>query len=304
MQPTYLEYYKTLAESKTHRKGEELKLFSSFMLEPNETAYYLLGYLWSDGYIKMSKGKITGLSLEVVKEDGDYLLPLFQQMGEVLHTPRQRKNRKTQLIIFLKSSILGNILNDLGLCKNRVDCSQLLKLIPVRFQRYFMLGIFDGDGCFYIKNDKNVYQASISASSNTNWSPIINLLNRRCNIDFKISLSSICSGSMIRVASRNATYKLGEWMYYNHDLGLPRKKEKWLSIPKDNLPKSRLDRFSPDEISTIINMSKMGTPGTDIAKLFRVHPERINKLLRGERYTKKTVGLLAAEYPSSQIETL
>lgn len=282
---TFISYYEVYEKSKHQNKGNGLKLFSSFMLEPNPTSAYLLGYLWADAYIKTRKGIPEEVILEVVEEDAKYLIPLFQSLGSISTSARQRPNRQPQTTIRLASPILASVLIDLGLCKGRLDCSNVAESLPVSLRRFFVLGVSDGDGCIYVSKDRKVNQFSISACLKQDWTWIKKSVLMSCSV--ALTECERKTSSLVRVTGRQNLTRLGSWLYQGHPLGLPRKRDKWLGLI--GAPTKRKNLLSDDDAAQIIEQVSLGVKYKHLSDKFGVSEKFISKLKMKGGYKKNSV---------------
>lgn len=115
----------------------------------NKTKAYVLGWLFSDGNIYISKE--TGhynISLKIKSSD-DYILHAFKNIIGVkakIHRYSDTNTSKLQINSKHMTSILQN---RYGLVPNKsltMNGKLVFKNIPKEFHKSFLLGIFDGDG--------------------------------------------------------------------------------------------------------------------------------------------------------------
>lgn len=196
-----------------------------------ETAY-ILGLLWADGSLQYNS-----INLEVVREDFNHFYPIFQRLGTWKTRFRDRSNRKPQGQLFLANEKLACYLKSLDYLPNStLSCQKVLNQISEFLHKYFLLGLIDGDGCWYINNKNYCYQHSITSNKNQNWDPISNLLN---SLEIKHTISRRSHCSQLRITGIKNLQKLGNYLYNQDEkaikLTLPRKYNKWLLIPKGNL---------------------------------------------------------------------
>jgi hypothetical protein len=80
---------------------------------------------------------------------------------------RYRKNRQPQTTITCSSKEVAEYLRSLGKYPKSVEShTNVLATIPLHLRKYFILGLIDGDGCFYLNKSQNIIQISISGSEN------------------------------------------------------------------------------------------------------------------------------------------
>jgi hypothetical protein len=117
-----------------------------------------------------------------------------------------------------------------------MSADKILSLIPYNLKSYFYLGVVDGDGCFYYKNnDKNVVrQFSISSTYEQDWSYVEDIF-RLLNIKYSIqrTLRKNSKYSQIRITNKIDIYNFGNFIYENiniDNIGLDRKYNKFKLI--------------------------------------------------------------------------
>lgn len=238
---------KKCSEQLSLSKGKVLYIVKKFNLkmDPNvnikyfnryftKHSCYLLGLLWADGYIKENTRTIN---LECIKSDMFYFEPVFKKTGDWSFYERQRGNYK----ITTKATTSNTLFNQF-LCENDYHLKsikspiKILSIIPNNLICYFLLGVIDGDGCFYFNKEQYLRHFSISGSLNQDWSSfekIFNFLNIKYKINRRPNQKN--GSSFIRVTNKSDILKLGSYIYttINEDkIGLKRKYEKYLEMIK------------------------------------------------------------------------
>lgn len=235
---------------------------------------YYLGYLWSDGYISQYK-----IELEIVREDGDNIFELLQSINNIkfIIKTRHRENRKEQMSLNVYNKEFSNYLSLLDY--NKKSYSNFNKIInkistqSINLIRYFILGLIDGDGCFYLSKDKRTRQFYITSSYEQDWSSIEDIF-KYLNINrYKINKIIDNKGnksSHIRITNYSDIVILYHYLYPNgYEIGLKRKHEKCLDIINSNPKftsikvnintndiKEKLNTLSIKEIAKIYNCSE------------------------------------------------
>lgn len=116
-------------------------------LFPKELAYFL-GFLWSDGYVTNNPNRIA---IEIAEEDGVLLQPIFEKLTTFSIYKRNREGRKPQMTFFYSDNDIINILYSLGKYPHSSENHEkIFKYIPEKYHIWFIRGLIDGDGCFYI----------------------------------------------------------------------------------------------------------------------------------------------------------
>jgi hypothetical protein len=217
------------------KKSEEYNVsINNFTTNITKESVYILGLLWADGYINKTN-RNCDINLECVDYDMDYFKTILNRLGKWNYYTRQRDNYQPitkattsnrELLEFLSQNNYDN--------KSFNSPCLIIEKIPNNLLKYFLLGIVDGDGCFYFNKKHSLRQFSISGSLNQDWTAFEKIFNN-LNINYKINRkpNSKNGSSEIRVLNRTNIKKLGDYLYdtINIDnIGLKRKYFKYLEI--------------------------------------------------------------------------
>ena len=231
----------------------------------NPISAYLLGLLWSDGHVCCSEDprRKNSRQRDDIKfgstfPDADEFLTYFNFSGKWrTHIKKPRKEHwKTEAEIATGNCHLSKFLYSLGFCNKNDGFDEVFSHIPPQYIRFFMLGVSDGDGCFHIgENKKRSYGYSITSELTQNWNSIENLLST-LGIKYRIERTNhVKHGkySKIRISSKYDIVKLGDFMYAGHDIGLIRKKLKYLSIKERCSARHYTEKFKKNRQKALIS---------------------------------------------------
>ena len=213
--------------SKKNYTNYEYKV-SNFTIDINEYTSYLLGLLWTDGYILKNR-KTTSISM--VSDDLNELNWIFDKTGYWYKQYRKRIGKRESLTLSAYNPELLNGLIDLNFDKKSyISPDKLFNIIPQEYLKYLIRGIIDGDGCFYV--GKNTYQLTIASTYEQDWSFYIDFFSK-IGFDFKIQrrIHKKSKSSIIRLCKRESIISLCDWLYdgyLNDKIGLQRKYNKSL----------------------------------------------------------------------------
>ena len=202
----------------------------------NKYLCYVLGIIWADGTV--SHKEIGRIHIKLVKEDIENIEWVFLKLGTWKKILCKGKNSWKDTIRLSKSDkkfkqfLFDNDYDK----KSYASPDKILELIPEKNIKYFLRGIFDGDGCFFVKNyernDGTKRQAFISSTYEQDWKymeDICNKINCKFKIkriinnkqkNYKSSCFAISSGDIIR---------FGNYIYEDF-FGLDRKYKKFIEI--------------------------------------------------------------------------
>lgn len=209
---------------------------------------YFLGYLWSDSYIDKYR-----TILEIIEDDAISIEDSLNKIEflKINKNKRHRKDRKPQMSFTICDIKFYNefmVKYDYHV-KSNSSPIKIISDIPKELVRYFYLGLFDGDGCFYISKDKKVKQVYMSSNYNQDWKYMIDFYNLLDIEMYEVRRTIAKNGNksaVIRIKKYSEIEKLYNYLYPSgYEIGLKRKYEKCLDIinnkPSQNLNTKPID---------------------------------------------------------------
>lgn len=129
-----------------------------------EEKAYFLGFLLADGYVSAKKENWM-LALRVI--DLDVVEKLKKALKSTFNIQTMYSDkRKTCYEIRISSKYMVDSLKKLNLIQNKTKRVTISELIPQELWHHVIRGYFDGDGCIYVKkNRENYVTCSISSCS-------------------------------------------------------------------------------------------------------------------------------------------
>lgn len=199
----------------------------------NKFFCYLLGLIWSDGTIYKYKKSDNRIALCMVSEDMYDILPHIKNIcnWSILHNDNKKRKCKDTITLRITDSDFRKFLirNDY-LNKSYISADKILNLIPDNNIRYFLRGIIDGDGCFYL--NKNNYQRyiSICSSYEQDWT-YMEKVSKKLGCKYHIIKSKFKGGksSTFKMCNKNSILSFGTYIYEDF-FGIKRKYDKFLEI--------------------------------------------------------------------------
>ena len=188
---------------------------------------YVLGYLWADGYLVKNK-----VDLCILESDGNELINIFNTTGSWTIYHRYRKNRQPQIGFCTKNIPLGNLLNEYGFNDKSYIEPNFITNYSKDIQRLFWLGFFDGDGCLYSNWNNHCTQLTFAGTYEYEWALLSSFLDS-INITYTIRKQVSDNGnkaSYLRITNRSYITQLLDYLYRDHELGLSRKRNKYLEL--------------------------------------------------------------------------
>lgn len=192
------------------------KLFISEFI-PEST--YILGLIWADGCLS-NAGTSQSIRLSMIKDDCNDVLPIFLKTGNWKYYTYQTKWKPLTIIQTNNRPIYEFLISHNYRSKDQSACS-ILNQIPKNLHSYWFRGLFDGDGCIYIKGSS--HQLSISGPTNQDWQYLQTLLK---NLNVKYQVHKQAHGSVIRTTNKKDCIKFRDYIYAGEQFGLKRKYNK------------------------------------------------------------------------------
>lgn len=190
---------------------------------------YIMGFLWADGYLHDTKNR---LELCILKDDFDDISNLFDEnIWSIRH--RTRINRRIQTTIGLyKKDICSLFRNNYNYDMKSLESPNFINEIPENLLYFFIRGIFDGDGCFYVSKDGIQKQCYLAGTYDQDWSWIENIFDK-FNIKYitKRKIQKKTEKYSVIYIKRKSIKLLGDFIYKNYNIdniGLTRKYNKYL----------------------------------------------------------------------------
>lgn len=195
----------------------------------NEYTSYIFGLIWSDGYVHFGRSNV---SISMIREDLLDIDHIFKKTGNWYIQDRNRKNRKPSRTMNGYNPNFTDSLLDLDFKeKSYKSPYKIFNIIPDVYKKYFIRGIIDGDGCFYIGKN-GCYQMSIASTYDQDWSLYLDFF-KNLDLDFRVvkKISKTGKSSAIRLTSKKSIMVLVKWLYddyLDNNIGLSRKYNKSL----------------------------------------------------------------------------
>lgn len=196
-------------------------IFSTRFKHITKELAYWIGFFWADG--SCSKGH--SLTIEITKKDGEDLKELFLKIFPFKISYRERNDRKPQMSYYVTDNNIVELFYSLG--KYPKSSESHLKILEYLKDPdliiYYLRGLIDGDGNFYI-NDKEKYcQFTLASNYDQDWSGLLNYLNK-FNPYIQKSETKHGNSSVLRITGRENLINFINYLKYPIDnIGLNRK---------------------------------------------------------------------------------
>lgn len=222
-----LESFVQFNELKIRREKIDINLNNKYLC-------YILGLIWADGSVA---GDGNRISIKMAENDLLNIKWIFDKIcnWKMSIFKKRKKNWKNTIRLSLNNRTFKEFLieNDYDK-KSYVSPNKIMSLIPPKKIKYFIRGIFDGDGCFFLKKYKDGTQrlATITSTYEQDWRYmkkiakiigckyyIVKVINNKKK-NHKSSYFKVSSGHIIR---------FGNYIYADF-FGLERKYKKFIEI--------------------------------------------------------------------------
>lgn len=192
---------------------------------------YLLGFIWADGSILSGLYKTT---IHIVKEDYEQIKNIFAATGNWNVYFRKHKKWKEQATIETSNKPLRDYLFSMDYASKSASPDKILQTIPDDLKKYWYLGLFDGDGCLSIFQNKYA-RASISSCYEQDWS-FLEKIFTKMNLKFKIKRTTSNKGHKSSAIILSNKYSCNSFLSYlyenNKSIKLIRKFNMFLELKK------------------------------------------------------------------------
>ena len=197
----------------------------------NQNKAYWLGFLIADGYN-------SGNFIRVDIQDEGHLEKLrndiFINNDMPIRTKINKINNKTIYYITLQSKKIVSDCEKLGIVKRKSFLTEYPE-ISDEYDKDFIRGLFDGDGCLTYSMDGNYRRYTFTIVGNK--SLIESVRNRLLKLKINIGFRKTKSIYEIYIRGNRQIIKLLKWLYNNNEINMKRKEEKYQDMIKWDLNK-------------------------------------------------------------------
>lgn len=225
-------------------------------IDTEEKAYFL-GLLYADGNISIPKDnrQIT-ITLGLQEDDKDIVIKFCKEIAPTknikIHNPPSvsKNNWKKRAVFKFSSNKIGNSLINLGCLQNKshVGMSFNFSKLDEKLHPHFIRGFFDGDGCLYVKKEKNKYTRKttnilkrnftnklykkfiLCSTSKSFLEQILKILQKNCNLTSKPQWKNKLRTEIVyflSIEGQKDIIELQEYLYKNATVFMKRKFNKF-----------------------------------------------------------------------------
>lgn len=151
-----------------NQNSRKYNLNFNYFKEYSPKMAYILGYIFAEGNINISKNRGHREALQIESKDRDILYFINKELGKNIYPTyrkRIRKERKNPIqesfYITICSKEIINDLTKLGVPAGKKSRKIKFPSLPEKCTKYFIKGYFDGDGSIFILNKKRKYKNKI-----------------------------------------------------------------------------------------------------------------------------------------------
>lgn len=192
-----------------------------------ELAYWI-GFFWADGFINF-----TGcMRIEITEEDGECLKKLFLSIFPFLIYKRARRNKKCQMLFSVTDNNVSELLKSLGKFSNTNESHEKVfnYLKDENLIKYFLRGLIDGDGNFYINKSIKYAQFTLASNYEQDWSCLEKYFFK-FNPHINREKTTHGNSSTLRITGKENLANFIKFLEYDRiKIGLERKSSKAIEI--------------------------------------------------------------------------
>lgn len=225
---------RTLQEAKQIQLPYEERKYivnDNYCLESHNGAW-ILGFYAADGYMPQTKGAKNRITIGLARKDEEVLHLIAKEIGyegpiyQYESSPINGKRFPCSSLAFT-SKALRRQFEAYGIVNNKTyKLNSLPKNLPEEYMLDYIRGYFDGDGSVFQLKDKRIGM-SITSANKEFLLDVQNYLQNQHNIRAYLGTTHNAFQLSFGVA---ASIQLGDLMYNNDYLALPRKKKKYFEI--------------------------------------------------------------------------
>ena len=174
---------------------------------------YLVGFICADSSIASNSSVEFGVKLGD-REIIDFLSNLLFTKTNI-DMSFNKQSRRLPRARFTK-----NIIDILQFVKSRLKEGRVLPIIPKQFEKYMVLGFFDGDGCITWgrRKDRGRLWQKVSFTSALKMLIHIQKILNKINISTIIRPKTGENTFVLEFSSKEEVLKFGNWLYKDTDL--------------------------------------------------------------------------------------
>jgi intein/homing endonuclease len=190
---------------------------------------YVMGFIWADGWLQGRNNKYEIVNVEITQEDFNEIYYLFDKLKiHLFSSKRNRPNRKPQATLrYSDINFIDFLIENDFVNRKEKGFKKILSCFNEFTIPYFIKGLFDGDGCFYLNVNNKACQISLCSSLNQKYEGLEEIIEE-LNINFTIykRKTSKEGYSQLRITSKDGCGKLINFLGNSRNIGLPRKNYK------------------------------------------------------------------------------
>lgn len=252
----YLKLHKVKLTDKRHFLAKYTVDETFFETIDTPVKAQILGFIYADGTLSPRHRR---MSITVSVVDEQYLKTINQLMGHtkpLYHgktaqlTTRKGKTYTSQpscSAVFTRRRIYDDLAK-IGLCPRKTYVDLPLPPIPDRLIRWFILGLFEGDGCisYHLYRGKKTIPNWCLLGGPTILRQIADHIEHHLGIPHNHHIPRDKNINSLRYSSQAAVNRLMDWLYTEHTgLRMDRKYDKWLEYKR--VTEELMSKWTPDQ---------------------------------------------------------
>lgn len=226
---------------------EGTRIPSDFLFSPLTPAKaWVLGLLFSDGSIRKDG---WGATISIGHVDMDAPAKISAVLGAELHSYRHRSAKVSNIQINSKRLCI-ELQSRFGLVPNKSLVMEWPENIPEELLPHFVRGLYDGDGSWFARKDRNSLKSAYASCSRRFVEALRSVLIAEVGVSSNTNVRCqgrankrfgdyLCHDYYSFELGHTDSVALGEWMYRDSTDGTryARKHERWRSLQRPSFPK-------------------------------------------------------------------
>lgn len=199
----------------------------------NQNKAYWIGFLMADGY---NSGKYIRADIQDEGHLEKLRNEIFIKNDMPVRTKINKINNKVIYYLTIQNKKIVNDCEKLGIVKRKSFITKYPN-ISEKYDKDFIRGLFDGDGCltYSMRGNYRGYKFSIVGNEEL----ILEVRNRLLKLNIYIGFRKNKSIYELSVKGNRQIIKLLNWLYLDSDTSMNRKEEKYQDMIKWDLNKGR-----------------------------------------------------------------
>lgn len=193
----------------------------------NEQKAYMLGFIFADGSINLKNYRLT---IDLASKDMDILIKFSNELYGRNLVKNYTRNNKNYIKLDVNSKYLITQLLKYNITSNKTLSAKYPQMIAKEYNKHFIRGIIDGDGCIYIPKSNRDSPCVLLIGTRDICDNVSEILNKELNLKSyfcKVHDQDISIMTEIKISNFKQCKKMLDWLYKDSKIYLDRKYDKY-----------------------------------------------------------------------------